>query len=188
MAKDGTLRGANATGRPKKSALEKAESGNPGRRKIEILNIEDGLDAPDMEGVDMPPVDEYLNAKQKDGKELPAADIYKKTYQWLKKLGVEKLVNKQLVNQYAMSVSRWIQCEEAISNFGFLAKHPTTGAAMTSPYVSMSQSYLKQVNLTWMQIFQIVKENCSIDFKGPNPQDDMMERLLQARSKGKLPT
>jgi len=181
MAKDGTLRGATSTGRPRKSTIEKSEAGNPGKRELTVLKIEDSLDAPDMEGVDMPPVDEYLNAKQKDGKELAAPDIYKKTFIWLKKLGVEKLVNKQLINQYAMSVSRWIQCEEAISSFGFLAKHPTTGAAMTSPYVSMSQSYLKQVNLTWMQIFQIVKENCSIDFKGPNPQDDLMEKLLQSR-------
>ena len=33
-----------------------------------------------------------------------------------------------------MSVSRWIQCEEAISEFGMLAKHPTTGNAIASPY------------------------------------------------------
>ena len=48
-----------------------------------------------------------------------------------------------MVEQYAMSVSRWIQCEEIVSSTGFLAKHPTTGAAIASPYVSMSQSYMK---------------------------------------------
>lgn len=31
------------------------------------------------------------------------------------------------MRNYAMSVSRWIQCEHAISEYGFLAKHPTTG-------------------------------------------------------------
>ena len=62
-----------------------------------------------------------------------------------------------------------------------LAKHPTTGAAIASPYVSMSQSYMKQTNYCWMQIYQIVKENCSVEFQGNTPQDDVMERLLRAR-------
>ena len=59
--------------------------------------------------------------------------------------------------------------------------HPTTGAAIASPYVSMSQSYMKQTNYCWMQIYQIVKENCSVEFSGNTPQDDVMERLLRAR-------
>ena len=45
----------------------------------------------------------------------------------------------------------------------------------------MSQSFMKQTNVAWMQIFQIVKENCTEDFSGPNPEDDVMERLLRAR-------
>ena len=34
---------------------------------------------------------------------------------------------------------------------------------------------MKQTNVAWMQIFQIVKENCTEDFSGPNPEDDVME-------------
>ena len=71
--------------------------------------------------------------------------------------------------------------EEIVSSTGFLAKHPTTGAAIASPYVSMSQSYMKQTNYCWMQIYQIVKENCSVKFQGNTPQDDVMERLLCVR-------
>ena len=33
-----------------------------------------------------------------------------------------------------MAISRWIQCEECITKYGFLAKHPTTGNAIPSPY------------------------------------------------------
>jgi ribosomal protein S3AE len=80
-----------------------------------------------------------------------------------------------------MTVARWIQCEEAISEYGFIAKHPTTNAAIASPYVSMSQNYMKQVNQLWYQIYQIVKENCLTDYGGQTPQDDAMERLLRAR-------
>ena len=182
MSKDGTMRGVGSCGRKKKSVLEKAEAGNPGGRKLQVLEIPESLETAELEGEDMPPVEEYMKSKQKDGKDLLAPDIYKKTWSWLKKLGCEKIVNKQLINQYAMSVSRWIQCEEAISTYGFLAKHPTVGTPITSPYVAMSQAYMKQTNIAWMQIFQIVKENCSVDFKGANPQDDLMEQLLRRRS------
>jgi ribosomal protein S3AE len=45
----------------------------------------------------------------------------------------------------------------------------------------MSQNYMKQVNQIWFQIYQVVKDNCSTDISGANPQDDLMERLLQTR-------
>ena len=94
------------------------------------------------------------------------------------------LVSPQLLERYAMSVARWIQCEEAVTEYGFLAKHPTTGNAIQSPYVAMGQNYMNQTNRLWMEIFQIVKENCTGEYSGVNPQDDVMERLLTAR-KGK---
>ena len=110
-----------------------------------------------------------------------AEAVFRETFTWLQEKGCEKLVSLQLIEQYAMSVSRWIQCEEAISEFGFLAKHPTTGNAIASPYVQMSQTYMKQVNQIWYQIYQVVKDNCSADYGVANPQDDLMERLLSAR-------
>ena len=181
MAKDGTMRGgARPNTGPKKKAL--AEKIVEGR-----ATLEDGAvvlpDPVEIEGVEMPPIKDFLKAKQKNGKDLCAEEVYKSTYLWLKKKRCEKLVSTQLLEQYAMSVSRWVQCEEAISEFGFLAKHPTTGNAMQSPYVAMSQNYMKQVNQVWYQIYQVVKDNSSADIGGANPQDDLMERLLQARRK-----
>ena len=179
MAKDGTMRGgARPNTGPKKKAL--AEKIVEGR-----ATLEDGAvvlpDPVEIEGVEMPPIKDFLKAKQKNGKDLCAEEVYKSTYLWLKKKRCEKLVSTQLLEQYAMSVSRWVQCEEAISEFGFLAKHPTTGNAMQSPYVAMSQNFMAQTNRLWMEIFQIVKENCTGEYGGANPQDDVMERLLQAR-------
>ena len=179
MAKDGTMRGgprANS-GPKKKSLVEKVIE-----ERVELDSSASVLPEPvEIEGVDVPPVKDFLKAKQKNGKDLCAEEVYKTTYLWLKKRGCEKLVSTQLLDQYAMSVSRWVQCEEAISEFGFLAKHPTTGNAMQSPYVAMSQNYMKQVNQVWFQIYQIVKDNCSGDYGGANPQDDLMERLLKTR-------
>lgn len=179
MAKDGTMRGGARpnTGPKKKALADKIIEG-----KASVENSVVVLSEPvEIEGVDMPPIKEFLKAKQKNGKDMCAEEVYKSTYLWLKKRRCEKLVSTQLLEQYAMSVSRWVQCEEAISEFGFLAKHPTTGNAMQSPYVAMSQNYMKQVNQIWFQIYQVVKDNCSTDISGANPQDDLMERLLQTR-------
>ena len=165
------------SGRKSKALTEKMETGNPGGRKLKVMELPD---TPDLKGEDVPDPKDYLSAKQKNGSPLCADEVFKETWLWLKERGCEKLVSTQLIEQYAMSVARWLQCEQAISDYGFLAKHPTTGAACASPYVAMSQQYMKQVNQVWFQIFQIVKENCSVEFQG-TPQDDMMERLLRSR-------
>ena len=175
MAKDGTNRGGARPGTgPKKQALnDKIAAGKASKSMV--------LPEPtDIVGIDIPPVKEYLKAKQKNGKDLCAEDVFIATFTWLKGLNCDRLVNVQLIEQYAMSVSRWIQCEEAITQFGFLAKKPT-GTVTASPYVTMAREYMKQANAAWFQIYQIVKENCSVDFSGPSPQDDAMERLLRAR-------
>jgi hypothetical protein len=90
------------------------------------------------------------------------------------------LVTVQQIEQYAMSVARWIQCEEAVNEFGFLAKKPS-GTVISSPYVVMGREYMKQANAAWFQIFQIVKENCSVEFSGNTPHEDAMELLLRSR-------
>jgi hypothetical protein len=40
---------------------------------------------------------------------------------------------------------------------------------------------MTQANRLWSEIFQIVRENCTSEYVGINPQDDVMERLLRAR-------
>lgn len=179
MAKDGTVRGGQRVGSGKKTTK---------RKNVELLNtaftdITDFATPDELEGVDVPPIKEYLKSRQKNGKDFYAEEIYMTTYLWLKKRMCENLVSRQLIEQYAMSVSRWIQCEEAISEFGFLAKHPTTGNAIGSPYVQMSQAYMKQITQVWYHIYQIVKDNGIDDVDELDPQDLMMEKLLKARRK-----
>ena len=181
MAKDGTNRGGArvGAGAKKKPLAEKIAEGNPGKRALTVIDFDN--QSVDLEGQAMPKPSKLLSAKQKDGKKLVAADIYKKTWDWLHERGCAALVSPQLLERYAMSVARWIQCEEAITEFGFLAKHPTTGNAIQSPYVAMSQNFMSQTNRLWMEIYQIVKENCATEYGGATPQDDVMERLLMAR-------
>lgn len=168
MAKDGTLRGGT-----------RARAG----RKVEYdpeKRIENG-DFPDPEaltGAEMPPVKKYLSAKQhKDMQRLTAKEIFVKTWEWLVSQKCEKAVNPQLIEQYAMSTARWIQAERAISEFGFLGKHPTTGEAIASPYVSIASGYARQANAYWAQIQQIVRERGSGDAGGEG--FDPMEQLMK---------
>ena len=116
------------------------------------------------------------NAKNSNQNLTP--QIYEDTWRWLHERGCAQLVKKELIEQYALYVTRWIQCEEGINQYGLLAKHPTTQMPIASPYVSMGLNFLKQANILWLQIYQIVKENCETPLGGSNPNDDLMEKLL----------
>ena len=177
MARDGTNRGGtpgNHGGRPPKSLVDKVNDG-------QTAMVLDLPDATSLEGRDMPPVKEYMKEEQKNGKPLLAEDVFNETWSWLQERGCDTLVSNQMVEQYAMAVARWIQCEQAISEFGFLAKHPTTGNAIASPYVAMSRDYAKQMNAAWYSIFEVVRANSMTAFEGPTPQDDVMELLLRTK-------
>ena len=98
-------------------------------------------------------------------------------------LYVEQTTNIELVEQYSVAFARWKQCEQAITKFGFLGRHPTVNQSMIqSPFVAMSHSYQKQTSQLWFQIYSIIKENCSVD-AGFNAGDDPMESLLRSRGK-----
>lgn len=172
MAKDGTARGGARMGAGRKS------------KSLKDKLIEDGmatvLQVPDdIEAVEMPPIKEYLMQDQRDGQPLGADEIFKDIWKWLEKVGCASFVNPFLIEQYSMTVARWIQCEKAISEYGPIGKHPTTGAPMQSPYVSMAKDYQKQINQVWFEIYQIVKENCAGDYS--EKSEDPMENLLKKR-------
>ena len=62
----------------------------------------------------------------------------------------------QVLERYAMCAARWIQCEESLTTYGLLGKHPTTGQPVMSPFVNMSSTYMNQTNRLWNEIFQII--------------------------------
>ena len=166
-------------GRPKKALADKIADGNPGKRPLTVIDFQDS--AADLEGQDMPKPSAFLSAKQKDGTELQDVEIYRNTWEWLSVRGCAAIISPQLIERFAMASARWIQCEMITSQLGFLAKHPTTGAAIQSPYVAIANTYMTQANRLWAEIFQIVRENCAVEYGGATPQDDLMERLLRAR-------
>lgn len=194
MAKDGTNRGGRRVRAGDKPAplADKIAAGKSakvleGAELPPMIPLE-GADLPagaDLQGEEMPAPSEYLSTRQKDGKPLGAIEIYSETWLWLKERACDKFVSPRLIEAYAQAFARYIQCEEAISTYGLLGKHPTTGGVITSPFVQMSQSFQKQANLIWYEIYDIVKQNCTTAFT-VNPQEDVMERLLSARKGMKL--
>ncbi len=189
VAKDGTYRGGRRVraGDKPTPAAERISAGHKTRimsndlpdldyTELEAVDLPEGAV---LEGTDMPKPDDYLSARQKNGQPLGADIIYKETWLWLKERHCERLVNKRLIESYAQAFARYIQCEDAISTYGLLGKHPTTGGVVTSPFVQMSHQYQKTANLIWYEIFDVVKQNCTEEFEG-NP-NDTMEQLLRAR-------
>ena len=166
--------GARAgAGRKKKAVIDKiTEKSN---QPIEVLDI------PEVDGVEMPKPKDILSATQRDGKSFMAKEIYEETWEWLKKIGCHTVVSPQVIERYAMCAARWIQCEQMTNELGFLSKHPTTGKPIPSPFINIGINYMNQAVRNWNEIYQIVKENCTVDYSGKNPQDDLMEKLLASR-------
>lgn len=173
MAKDGTKRGGRrpGAGRKPKALIEKLNEG----KEVDILS--EGTS--NLKAFKSPEPEEYMRQKQKAGIDLNALHAFDEICAWLKERGCLELVNPYILRQYAMSVARWAQCETALNEFGLLAKHPTTGAPIASPFQAMANSYLKQAESLWYSINQIVKENCSTPYSD-SPQEDLMARLLDS--------
>ncbi|OPZ22285.1 MAG: hypothetical protein BWZ04_00232 [Firmicutes bacterium ADurb.BinA205] len=172
MAKDGTNRGGARTGagRKKRPLADKLQEG----KAAETLSMpeKDAFDAPEIEQIKA-----FLSEDQRMG-ELYGREIFEQMVSWLRERHCAHLINPHLLEQYSMAMARWIQLENVTNEYGFISKHPTTGAMIGSPFVSMAQGYLKQANLLFQQIFSIVAANSTEVVTG-NPQDDMMERLLK---------
>lgn len=172
MAKDGTMRGGVriGAGRKKKSLNEKILEG----QVAEFDSV-----ASLGEEFELLPMKQYLKTEQKGGDKLLTEEIYEETYKWLHSVGCAELVTKQMVEDYAMTKARHIQCEELLSRFGLLAKHPTTGEPTANPFVKMSIDYMKQSSQIWYQIYAVVKEHNAKGQVNLTEQSAKMEKLLR---------
>ena len=149
-------------GRPKKPASEKILEGNPGKRPIEVLDFEECEDIPKE-----PP--SWLSSKGKQ--------VYKKTVEWLEKIGCTKGILPDTIEEYAQCKSRWLEAEETLNKYGLLVKDKK-GNPGPSPYLQFSQTYLKMTNDVWSKIYQVVRETKLTEIDPNSPNDDVMESLL----------
>lgn len=164
MARGGARSGA---GRPKKSLAEKLLDGNPGKRPLKVIEF-----TGERQEEKLPEAPDWLSAE--------GERIFNATIEWLKQTDCLPLINPKHIEEYAMCRARWLECEAMNSKHGLLAKHPTTGQPIQSPYVQMAILFLKQTDAAWNKIYAVIKENCAQEYKG-NPNQDVMEQLLSMK-------
>lgn len=76
-------------GQKKKALSERIVEGNPGKRKLTVMEF---TDTADLQGEKMPPPRDYLAARQKNGKELLAVEVYERIWTWLHERGCAHLM------------------------------------------------------------------------------------------------
>jgi phage terminase small subunit len=168
MASGGSRAGA---GRPKKTVAEKILEGNPGKRPIHILDFGHKEELPELP--ENPP--EYLSDDAKE--------IYKKVFEWLKRIGCTAGILPYNLEEYAFLRARWVAIEELNTKHGLLVKNPSNGQAIASPYVQMAHQYLKLTNEVWAKIYAVVRESKLKEYDGTSPNDSVMEAILSRNKK-----
>lgn len=171
MAKDGTNRGGMRVGAGKKR--------KPLEEKIlEGKTTDSAKIGAKSSAKKIKPPKKYLTAEQRDGTKLYSRQIYRETCDWIAAHGCDAFVAKQLIENYAQVTARHIQCEEYLSKYGLVGKHPTTGEPISSPFFKMSNDCMKLSSQLWYQIYAAVRDNASAGIIG-NEQDDVMESILR---------
>ena len=138
-------------GRKKTSARKRRQPINSKGAKLKSAEIKGGY---------CPEPHEYINMTTKNASENIAKIIYNEIYEWLKSHNCEHLVQPHLIEQYALSYARYSQAETALHQFGMLAKG-TNGNPVPSPYIEISQTYLKQSQYIWLAIYSVIKDTCN---------------------------
>lgn len=159
MSKDGINRGGRRVraGAKPEALNDKLAAGRPATRlttpaELDVFDL-DGTDIGDgalLAGEPMPRTRRIPigRAARRPAARCGADLVYRETWNWLDERGCTEFVSKRLIEQCEPGVRplRPVRAQ-AISKFGLLGKHPTTGAAIASPFVAMSQSFGKQANV-----------------------------------------
>lgn len=167
------------SGRPRKPLAEKILEGNPGKRKAKVLDIPACADIP------IPEPPEYLRTMVASGvsNNVPQMkDVFNETVEWLKNTGCLHLINPQLITEYSIHVTRWLECEDIVSKSLYLMhKDKDTDKKSgkinlePNPLSDQALRYWKAADTAWKKIWEIVQQN-SVQLISPTP-DVMMELL-----------
>jgi len=164
------------SGRPKKPLSEAIVDGTRPSR-LKFVKFE-GVELANEELPTIPEVKEYLKAAQKDDSKILAEGFFIDIWNWLVERKCEKLFDINYLQRFAMQQARYVQLENQVSKFGFLAKS-TSGEAIENPLEKILQSRLKLLNQMQYYIEANVKANCTVPYDGFVNFSDPMEELLR---------
>ena len=116
----------------------------------------------------------FFDGNQRNGEQFLAKQVLEEITSWLSANRVLDLVPNQLLTMYATATARWMQAEEKVNENGFLMKHPTTGAPITSAYVNLALEFSKSAQGCWYQIYQIIKDATGEQMKVEEPANSLM--------------
>lgn len=129
-------------GRPRKALNDKILEGNPGKRELKVLKVQTPT-----KDIDVVPMTLSVEGR----------NIYTRTVEYLKKLGCDEMVNPMLIETFAFNRQRWLEVESMNNNFEF---------------AKISELYQNQMRKSWVEIFNIVNDNCT-EQVNLDKEDDM---------------
>ena len=157
------------SGRKKKPLSDKLMEGNPGKRPNKVLSFAKGLPN------DIKPPG-YLEDFIAFNIEPDVSEFYRNTVKWLERTGCLHLINPDFIAEYAILKTRWLECEFMVSR---MFSHGEV--SMAHPNADLGLRYLKQADVVWGKIWNIVAQNCEYNLGGENPNADIMSALLNAK-------
>lgn len=116
----------------------------------------------------------FFDQDQKEGEDFLARKVLEEITAWLAANDVLDKIPLHLLNMYATSLARWMQAEEKVNKNGFLMKHPTTGAPITSVFVNLALEFSKSAQGCWYQIYQIIKDATGDQVKVAEPTNSLL--------------
>ena len=167
------MRGGARTGAGRKPKSPQTKLLDGKTAKIIPASKFDGADG------DIPTPSSGIDCPLYDGAKLDFKRIYNNTYNWLRSVGCDKLVPQTLIEGYAITYARFLDCEKRVSTGGYQME-AANHTRYISLYVKIGQEYRKAAVASWQLIYQIVKENAAEEFT--NNSADTMERLLRTKA------
>jgi hypothetical protein len=161
-------------GRKKKPLADKILEGTTKQHKPKVLNI------PEIGASPLPEAPEYMRVLVAAGvsNDIPRMkDVFEETANWLKTTNCLHLINPQLITQYAILTTRWLECEDIVSRALIVKTHNKD--IIANPMAAQALQYKKAADIAWDKIWAIITQNCEQDFGGRDPQANLMEKLLK---------
>jgi len=171
------------SGRKKKPLAEKILEGHPGKRKPQVLDIQQDNDTPVLEF----PEDLAYYPPRVSGKPT-AQDIWENTVAFLKTTGCLHLIAPQIIWNYAVYTARATEAERILSKQAMIYevgdKTKDKLEIKQHPAVDASIKYITVADRLWGRIWDVVLQNSTKSYAS-TPHDDLMQGLLAFNRDGK---